>query len=213
MISKRRNQNWISVLVLGSCLVLMTGCDSFSDKEIKGVLTVDKRQYGNDKLEVNDKDSRLTRFIRPGRKILKFEQGMSDFNLTIMESGGAKLARLEIPMSLVQKKDNNIFVEGRKIDQAWDISADKKYQLLQIEYVANRSSEPCQTKEGPGLKGSVWEVKDFRFDYVVHFQNEVTKKDIGLFVATGEQRTSTHNVHLKSCQPLKKIIATSEAFK
>ena len=99
----------LSVSVLGSLFVL-TGCkEDFSDGEIRGILTVDKAQYGNDKLEVNDMDSKMTRFIYPGRKILKIDQGLSSTDIFIFESGMAKLARIAIPTSLIKTKEDKSF--------------------------------------------------------------------------------------------------------
>ena len=196
-------------------LLNTAGCKKdFSDSDIRGALTVDKSQYGNDKLEVNDTDSSMTRFIYPGRKILKIDQGIRKTNIFIFESGRAKLARIEIPSNLLlTKEDKSFFVEGRKINQAWNIKAERVLKTIRIDYAGHRGFKTCGIEGSEGVVGRAWEVTDWRHDYIIHFVNEVTGRDIGTFVAIGETKTTTKRVDTKSrCVKKVNIYDTEEAF-
>ncbi|OQW48489.1 MAG: hypothetical protein A4S09_04740 [Proteobacteria bacterium SG_bin7] len=200
------------IVLLG---LLFAACrPEFSDKEIKGVLTVDKTQWGNDKLEIYDIDSKLTRFIYPGKKIIQIDQGMKSLDLTLMESGGVKLARLHIPLKHVNLEENKFAVEGQVINQTWDIAGQRQTRVLQVEYIPRTGFKECKFGDQNGLSGDLWEVVDVRYDYIIDFLNEVTKKPIGHFEALGEIKTNYKKVSLGSqCILPKKIIENvSEAF-
>lgn len=204
-------------LLLALTTLAASGCDttaeSFLDHEMKGHLTVDKRQYGNVDLEVNDKDSNLTRFIKAGKKIVSLEKsGLSNYNLYIMDSRRVQLARVEIPGSAVTVTDGVLVAKGSQIHQGWGIRAKRVKTTLRLEYVKMRGQD-CRTTDGQdGVTGQAWKVFDYRYDYQIEFLNEATDKPIGLFLGTGEVRSEDEIVRLKDCQPKMQLSGAEEAF-
>ena len=163
--------------IFSSLFILGTlGCrEDFSDNEIRGVLSVDKAQYGNSMLEVNSENAAMIRFIYPGRKIIKISQGLLSTKINIYESGMANLSQIELPTKLLKATDDkSFFIEGRNINQAWNIKAERILKVIRTDYVNRASSNTCRVENQEGVVGSVWEVIDSRYDYVIHFINEVT---------------------------------------
>src|SRR5690606_13352669 len=68
----------------------ITACQfsDFSEKQMKGYLTVNLKQMGNKYLEVADEDQdRKRRFIYPGKKIIEIkQQALGDMEVRIMDS-------------------------------------------------------------------------------------------------------------------------------
>lgn len=189
------------------------GCEGIQETEMKGILTVDKAQWGNDKLEVDDLDSHLTRFIYPGKKIMSVLPGRSGFyNLSIMDSRRVPLARFEIPSAAVDIKKNTFSAKSRDMHQVFGLAGARKKAIIRRDYII-KGGRGCTTTEGSvGATGSVWEVVDYRYDYELRFTNEGTGKPMGVFVARGEVLSDDRETTLTACAPLSKVYDSQEAF-
>lgn len=151
-------------------------------------------------LEVKDPESKLTRFILPGKKIISIK--LSNFktvaNVKIYESRRVQLATLTADLKKLDKPTGStLFIPANRIGQDWDLLAARRRFPLQTEYIATRSSKDCAGQAG--IKGHVWRVYDYRNDYDVKFLVAGTSKVWGELIATGQHQTQTEEVDLAQC--------------
>jgi len=197
---------WLLFLSIFS--LSLAGCKNLvEDNEIKGVLTIDKSAFGNDYLEFNDPDTQQTRFIHPGRKIIRMNRkGMSNLEITMMDSRQVQLARVVIPTKNFEMKDKSFFVDAKTLQQNWDMKGRQVQIPLKLEYHPKSGARSCKVQgctEGScqGWTGPVWRVFDYRFDYEIQFHPQGTQLVWGSFKATGEFKTEiTEGVSFK-CEP------------
>jgi hypothetical protein len=190
--------------ILSLTLLIASGCkEIIIDSEIKGVLSIDKRAAGNNYLEFEDKESKQTRFIHPGRKVIEFKKELSNYEMILMDSRRVQLGRIKIPTSAYSASENTFKLDGAKIGQAWDLAGTRKRVLLRREvHPASRRTKQCNpqncdSQDCTGWIGAVWVVDDFRYDYSIEFL--MGSQPWGTFVATGSLQRVVEEESSYSC--------------
>jgi hypothetical protein len=153
-------------LVLGS--LLLTGCEitQFDDKEIKGILSTDKSAMGNEYLEVTDSETKVTRFIHPGKKIISVDRTGAKATIKIYDGRRVLLATVKADLKDVDGTSDRLYIPAERMGQNWDLVAFRTKVLLRRDVLETRASRKCS---GNQLRGSAWNVEDFRHDYEIEF--------------------------------------------
>ena len=192
---------------------LLTGCkEILEDKEIKGILVTDKAAFGNQFLEFNDKESNLTRFIHPGKKIVQIKKsGLSNVEIKLMDSSRVQLGKIILKKDAYVGDSGNFFIKSLDMNQDWDIRGTTKSITLKKETYATRYSKKCQLKDCSGnscegLKGKVWFVEDKRNDFDIKFLVPNSNIVWGQFTAKGSLKTTAQTVDTKECRPKQVIV-------
>jgi len=184
------------VLMLSACKNL----EDFQDRQIKGVLTVDKSAAGNAYLEVWDTELKDYRMLHPGRKIIEIDSGLRSIVIRIFDSRRVLLSTIRVPKSKVQFKNSQLFVSGMDMGQGWDLVGRSVSTPLTTEHYATRDSRSCGSSGG--LAGVVWQVVESQSEYIVEFRNLGSEKVWGQLRAKSEMQVSAHQVDLgRQCHP------------
>lgn len=162
---------------------------------MKGILKVNRAQWGNEYLEVKDYESKITRFIHPGRKIIEISPGPTQTEVIIRDSRRVQLAVIRVPNKGFNSKNGTFYSFGPDIQQVFDLKGERKRVALTDSTLPKSGSVKCKS----GWTGTVWRVNEYRYDYIVHFVNRANGQDIGTFEATGEKRVAAQQVQTREC--------------
>lgn len=218
-----KNTAFLSLMVAAVCMALV-GCDAakFSDKEMKGILTIHHNVYGSDKLEINDHlITGETRFLYPGRKIIEIDPGMNETKITIMDSVRVELASFYVPSDGFNSDTESFHFKDADIKQEWDLDGSRKKIWLRIDHIPLRNSESCTVppqdcdagnpkNDCRGIIGPGWQLEDTRFDYEVQFM--FNGQAYGEFRSAGETKTSIDRYRFEKCVPRSVDFGIKEGF-
>ena len=209
----------IPLVFAGFATMLSFGCKHMvNEREARGTLTVNRAAVGNEFLEVPDKSARLTRFIRPGKKIIEINPGWSTITFNVLDSHRVRLATLNIPKKLYSYDDktDTFTMKTSQISDAdagghiiFDIVGKTQSKILRVEHVSQSTVERCQAncngKACDGRIGNVWKVVDYRNDYTVNFMLKGTNVRYAQFTARGETLTESHLIRTSDCVPRSQV--------
>jgi hypothetical protein len=196
---------------------VFSGCrPDMEDYEIRGILSVDLRQWGNRNLEVADVQTKNIQEIHPGRKMIRLRYGAGkEIMMDIMDSSRVRLATIRVPTNSFDEKTQSFQARSSEIHQNFGVIGHRIEIPVQAEHVNMRSqacrvstcgvrplagTETAHTISCDGFYGELWDVYDSRYSYEVIFLNEGSGKPMATFNAAGEIRTRSKIVTAKQCQ-------------